>query len=917
MSPHPIAAPADHHLQGVHGPRQPASAARPSQAWCLAFRSASTCLMLAFALSADAAQSLYFGDPGGTIGIPAPAIPAEADQLTIECRIKILTPPTRETLLLSQWKDLDGDVDKTNAPDQGRFYLGLSPTGQVVVGLRSAQGTVDTLTGKGSRLAAGWHHLVATWQQGAVVLYVDGVAVANKTFARSTALAASALPLVVGHAEGLKETGKKTRKKEVHDELPVFFEGFIADVALWSTARDAATVAQALRQPLSGSEAGLIAYYPLHRTTPGATPSPVVTGLPSGVPDGRINGPLPLVGWCDTPHWSDPAPDRPWVHFSRHSLSAVPRPVKDGATGTLPALKNTAQRRLVANQQTRQAGVLWQDRASRQVYVTWVDNDLTGLRCAPLPTLEKADLITATSGPAGNLYYLMVESVPGNHPETIVPKGILRMVDASGQSVHQTPLDMGPRGFSWYSGGWRCNMAYANGWVSMILPRTMYNGDPTGKSAHHQASVTAAYSADLAKLSFSGNPSSHSFGTILSSASSSEAMGLELGDVFPRALQLHKFVDGKRFSKIIFNYKAHLITIEKDGRPLKVSHDAETYTELGGVAEGEVSYSVIFATDRSPAGLVLDYGRVGLKGESRNLAMLRVVKDFETIDSHYTVKDSMMVPGIPIPEPPETGEFHVFTGQHCRQRNTGLIWLTDYGQGEAARAPHIVRRRDGNILVIWEKTGGSDGGSLWAMVVHESGQKLIEPVRLGVDLELDREDPVIGIGNRAYFLARERKTNEIVLCSVLEEVATGGRPDWGPGSPAYQAAYRAHTTASLKKRLDAIDLISDHAERLESLNGFLALDSLGAADPALVKEAKERIARLLKDPVLRKEQEAELKYQRIRQAEQKAGQDQNPNRKKDTLIQVALAYREIAKAFKETRAGRKAAADFERLKDTL
>lgn len=786
-----------------------------------------------------------------------------------------------------------------------------------MVRLRSAQGTVETLIGKGATFAAGWHHLAATWNNGALVLYVDGKAVANKTVARPMTLAASTLPVVVGHVGGSIESTQRAKKKEVKEAGPVCFEGFIADIVLWNIARDAASISQDLDQPVSGSEPGVIAYYPLCQPTPSATPTRTVTGMPTGVPAGQITGALHLVGWHETPQWNEPNPDRPWLHLSRHTLGAIPRPMKEGVEETLPAMKNTAQRRLVANQHTRQPGIVWQDAASRQVYVTWVDHELTGLRCARLPTLEKSDLVAATSGPAGNLYYLMVESLPGNHPETVVPKGIMRMVDASGHIVHETTANMGPSGFSWYSGGWRCNMAYANDTVSMILPRTMFNGDPTGKAAHHQASVTATYSADLTTLTMSGNPSSHSFGNILSSASSNDAMGLELGDCFPRALQLHRFANGKRTSKIIFNYKAHLITIEKDGKPLKVSHDANTYTELGGVAEGEVSYSVIFATDRSPAGLVLDYSRVGIAGEARNLAMLRVAKNFASIPGDYTVNDGVMVPGIPIAEPPETGEFHVFTGQHCKQRNTGLIWLTDYRPGEAARAPHLVRRRDGSILILWEKAGGSDGASLWAMVVHESGQKLVEPVRLGVDLELDREDPVIGIGNRAYFLAHDRRSNAIVLCSVIDEATTREPLKWGPDSPAYQAAFRAHMTTSLKKRLDAIDALSEPVERLESLNQFLVVDSLPAAEPSLTKEAKERLSQLLKDPLLRKEQDAYLKYQRVCHAEKQARQDQNANRRKDALVQVAIAYRDLANTFKDTRAGKSAAADFERMKKSL
>ena len=132
MSPFTIAAPADLHFQRMDGPIRAAPMRRSRcQARRTVSRCASACLVLALALSADAAQALYFGHPGGTVEIPGPLIPAEASRFTVECRIKILTPPTQEVVLVSQWKDLDGDADKASASDQGRFRLGLNPTGRM------------------------------------------------------------------------------------------------------------------------------------------------------------------------------------------------------------------------------------------------------------------------------------------------------------------------------------------------------------------------------------------------------------------------------------------------------------------------------------------------------------------------------------------------------------------------------------------------------------------------------------------------------------------------------------------------------------------------------------------------------------------------------------------------------------------
>jgi hypothetical protein len=177
---------------------------------------------------------------------------------------------------------------------------------------------------------------------------------------------------------------------------------------------------------------------------------------------------------------------------------------------------------------------------------------------------------------------------------------------------------------------------------------------------------------------------------------------------------------------------------------------------------------MIFATDRSPEGRVLDNSRIGVSGDPRDLAMLRVVKNFEKGPGGGSeVPDGLMVPGNPPGAPPEAGGFYDFGGGWSRQRVTGVIWLTNYKPGEAAHAPHLLRRRDGSILVVWEKTG-PDGPSLWAMAVHESGRKLAEPVRLGIDLQLQREDPVLRIGSRLFLLARE-KGGRTRLCFVNDD----------------------------------------------------------------------------------------------------------------------------------------------------
>jgi hypothetical protein len=134
-----------------------------------------------------------------------------------------------------------------------------------------------------------------------------------------------------------------------------------------------------------------------------------------------------------------------------------------------------------------------------------------------------------------------------------------------------------------------------------------------------------------------------------------------------------------------------------------------------------------------------------------------------------------------------------------------------------------------------------------------------------------------------------------------------------PDSPESRRIVSEH----LRKRLDTIQAGADKVERWEALTAFSAGELLAAADPALAKEAQESVAQLLKDAVVRKEYDAALKHTAVAEMEQKAAKQRSKNKKREDLIAVAAAYRDVARFFKDTRAGRKSAADFERLSKDL
>ena len=114
-------------------------------------------------------------------------------------------------------------------------------------------------------------------------------------------------------------------------------------------------------------------------------------------------------------------------------------------------------------------------------------------------------------------------------------------------------------------------------------------------------------------------------------------------------------------------------------------------------------------------------------------------------------------------------------------------------------------------------------------------------------------------------------------------------------------------TTFMRKRLDAINALTDHVEKWAGLTDFLADKLLSAAGPALSKEAKDGIAELSKDPAVRREQEAARQYDLVADLEKHMGKGKL---KKTTVV---TSYRDLANVFADTRAGKRAVADFERL----
>ncbi len=659
-------------------------------------------VLLLSALLADE-RGLYFGAPGGTV--TAAELKTVDGPLAVELRFKTLEKLKGSYKVVSRW-------DPAGKEDRGAWFVELGSSGKIAFGLLDAQGNAKTATARVQWKEDVWHHLVCVWDGTEAVVNLDGKKAASEKF--EGPLAKTQLPLTVGYAPD-----PKSRAKDC-------FEGFLAELAVWNGPP----------LPLTGKEPSLAAYLPLRGKTEGMSTS------------------LARAGLVATPWWSDEKPDRPYVHLFAYDAGVV-----------------DAERQIpVTNETLGEAGVLWQDKKSKEIRISWAPASLGEPRTIPLKGLEGAVLAAGTADAKGNLYYLLIEPTPGDRV-----KAQMFLSTSDGKPLKEAPFDtaQGANNVYGYGGRWVGSMAVNRDTLCLLLPRTMHMG---GDGLRHQGAIAVTFGLDLSKPQNLGQTSGHSFGNLLTVNDKGEFIGMDLGDNYPRGVHFHRIGRASKESRVLFTYKTAHGTSPRGGSPpypeisgngktyYKWSNDNGTYTELGGVVEGRASYSVVFTTDRSPEGKVLDNSRIGMSNEPRDLAMLRIVKNFEKAPGGSEVSDALMAGPVPGSKP-ESGGFYDFGGKWQAQRITGVIWLTNYAAGEAAHAPQLFERKDGTITVVWEKTG--PGAGLWALTVDESGKKLGEAMPLGLKLTLGREMLPRRIGPRVFTLAQEGPAGR--LCFLRDD----------------------------------------------------------------------------------------------------------------------------------------------------
>ncbi len=675
---------------------------------------------------------LYFGH-GGNVTIAQPKLPAPDQGLTVACWFRGAKRLRTSVSLLAIAPEHKKDEDL------GLFALVLSASNSLNFSLRNAAGQSQSVAGLGKWLDGRWHRATATWDGVTMSVYVDGRQLAQKEAKDFGPLATTKHALQVGPV-----SAAKARK-------PVRFDGCIGGVKIWSRALTAAEVAAGGGRA-DDNATDCLASYALTADEPVAQ---VRDGLGDG-PAAQLSEDLARSGWLRTRPWTQAADEKmapPGLDFYCYDLADV--------------VLGAGRHILVEHAKKKRIGVLWQDARTDAVAVTWIDPTLRSHETHELTAAAGMRLAGGTSDEAGNVYYLTIQDAPRNRTAEFEVAAVMHKARLDGTGAIQRALDVSKQGVNIYdfsSGVLRsANMRHSKGMVGVMLPRRMHK---SGDGLRHQGAIALTFSAkDLELTHHHGQTSGHSMANFLTVNKKGNFVALDLGDNYPRGVHLHEFDKAKRTSRLVFTFKTEHATRAKDGMPVydeisgdgrtfyKWSNDNAVYTELGGLVENKRSYTIVFATDQGLDGRVLDNSRA-FRGctDPRNLALVRVVKDFGRAPTGSEIGDALMA-SLPRKPIAETGGYFDFSGRWHKQRVVGVTWLTKYAAGDGAHAPQLVPQEDGNILILWEKSGGD--ASLCAMVIEPDGSVVTEAFALPFATRLNRQDRVLTVADRTYLLATD------------------------------------------------------------------------------------------------------------------------------------------------------------------
>lgn len=436
-----------------------------------------------------------------------------------------------------------------------------------------------------------------------------------------------------------------------------------------------------------------------------------------------------------------------------------------------------------------EAGAVWQAPASGEIYVTWFGSDWASPVTAKLDRPKDTTLAGATSDGAGKLYYLTVAqgstkplstrsvTLHRAHSDRAGTKDeASEAIDATKKGLNIT-LFGSPSAATNQVGIRYSTGADGKGKVGVIFARKMHKASD---GLNHQGAIGVVFDASTLKvLKNLGQTSGHSFSNFVTVDSGGKFLGVDLGDNYPRGVNLHRFDEKGRKSRVVYTFKTLHGTkaqspagksypkyqdIGGGKSNYKWSNDNSTYTELGGVVETSAGYVIVFASERDS----LDNSKATSRHNSpRDIASVLVRKDFEEAtkgkSSNWITDDLMLSKSDYTME----GGYFSFGGKWLVQRNTGVLWHTTYAdKTDNASRIKTVGLPDGRVAVLWERWDAKSYEETFGMLLNANGTAAGKPFSLGTKLRLGRRDDIF-IHDDKLVVVSGNAAGKLVLVDVF------------------------------------------------------------------------------------------------------------------------------------------------------
>lgn len=452
---------------------------------------------------------------------------------------------------------------------------------------------------------------------------------------------------------------------------------------------------------------------------------------------------------------------------------------------------------------TGQIGIVWQDQNSLIIYLTTLGSDFKSKTTTTLNLgISNAFLAAVTNDPDGNIYILTVQTGEGLARETWLFK-----TTESGTVTTRRQQDSSKTGLNIWMYFGPSSMSYLDGKLGTIISRKMHVSDVDGLK--HQGAIAVVFdAANLTLTRNHGQTSGHSFGnSLIISESIRKFIGIDLGDNYPRGINLHRFDENRIDSRVVYTFKTkhgdvpanpakkvfpeYYEISSADKTYYTWSNDNNTYSELGAVIECDDGYLVVFIGEPTSNGKALLNNRTGqLLNDPRDIGLVRVREDFTTTsrtEQNVVTQDIMLTTGIQ-EDGPLCG-FYDFSGKWKPQANAGVVWQVNYEDKTTQNASRLkaAKLSNGDILLLWEKWAPDEYLGTYAKIITKDGIDKYPTTNLGAHVRLSRQDDVLVVDNKVYFVNGEKDERKLELYvfdlskifpPMLTKIA-GNKNSWG------------------------------------------------------------------------------------------------------------------------------------------